>query len=40
MEGKETGRKETVETNVVHSGLFNTKKVIIIVFCQRADFQC
>ena len=25
MEGKEKGRKEAVETNVVHSGLFDTK---------------
>ena len=27
MEGKEKGRKEAVETNVVHSGLFDTKKI-------------
>ena len=26
MEGKEKGRKEAVETNVVHSGLFDTQK--------------
>ena len=26
MEGKEKGRKEAVETNVVHSGLFDKKK--------------
>ena len=26
MERKEKGRKEAVETNVVHSGLFDTKK--------------
>ena len=26
MEGKEKGRKEAVETNVVHFGLFDTKK--------------
>ena len=26
MEGKEKGRKEAVETNVVHNGLFDTKK--------------
>ena len=25
MEGKEKGRKEAVETNVVHSGLFDIK---------------
>ena len=28
MEGKEKGRKETVETKVVHSGLLDTKKTL------------
>ena len=27
MEGKENGRKEAVETNVVHSDLFDKKKL-------------
>ena len=31
MEGKEKGRKEAVETNVVHSGLFDTKKIKLII---------
>ena len=31
MEGKENGRKEAVETNVVHSGLFDTIIIIIII---------
>ena len=30
MEGTEKGRKEAVETNVVHSGLFDTHKKKII----------
>ena len=29
MEGMEKGRKEAVETNVVHSGLFDTKKKLL-----------
>ena len=31
MEGKEKGRKEAVETNVVHSGLLDTKNNLIII---------
>ena len=31
MEGKEKGRKEAVETNVVHSGLFDAKKIDLII---------
>ena len=32
MEGKEKGRKEAAETNVVHSGLFDKKIYIIALF--------
>ena len=30
MEGKEKGRKEAVERNVVHSGLFDIKKNVVL----------
>ena len=32
MEGKEKGRKEAVETNVVHSALFDTKNTMWFLF--------
>ena len=35
MEGKEKGKKEAVETNVVHSGLFDTKKPRIHVHIKQ-----
>ena len=38
MDGKEKGRKEAVETNIVHSGLFDTKKKITKYNLKKFEF--